>query len=280
MKKLLVVDGSNLLFQMFYGMPARIAGKDGRAVHGTVGFVGALLKIIRMTAPTHICVLFDGEGDSERRKINPDYKANREDYSDKPEEEIPFSQLPDIYAALDFLGIRRYETHGCEADDLIAAYAKGVDDDTELVISSFDSDFFQLVSSNVSVLRYRGDSSILCTPEYVEARFGVPPSQYADFKSLVGDTADNIRGADKIGPKTAAELLCKFGDLEGIISSADNIKKPSVRASVLSYRDRLLSNRTIIRLSGEAELPYALCELEYRFGGQTTRRVLEAIGVF
>lgn len=280
MKKLLIVDGSNLLFQMFYGMPARITGKDGRAVHGTLGFVGALLKIIRMTAPTHICVLFDGEGDSERQKINPDYKANREDYSDKPEEEIPFSQLPDIYAALDFLGIRRYETHGCEADDIIAAYAKGVEEDAELVISSFDSDFFQLVSSNVSVLRYRGDSSILCTPEYVEARFGVPPSQYADFKSLVGDTADNIRGADKIGPKTAAELLCKFGDLEGIINGAESIKKPSVRASVLSYRDRLLANRAIICLSGEAELPYALCELEYRFGGQSTRMVLEAIGVF
>ena len=91
MDKLLLVDGSNLLFQMFFGMPARIVNKSGRAIHGTMGFIGAFLKIIRMTKPTHIAVLFDGEHENARVELNADYKANRIDYNEVPEEENPFS---------------------------------------------------------------------------------------------------------------------------------------------------------------------------------------------
>ena len=109
MEKLLVVDGSNLLFQMFYGMPARIIGKQGQPIQGTVGFVGALLKIIRMTKPTHAVVVFDGECENPRGELDENYKGNRPDYSQMPEEDTPFSQLPDIYAALDYLGIRHRE---------------------------------------------------------------------------------------------------------------------------------------------------------------------------
>ena len=85
---------------MFYGMPARIVNGQGKAIQGTLGFVGALLKIVRMTWPTHVAVLFDGEYESARGVLDGDYKANRPDYSRMPEEDTPFSQLPDIYAAL------------------------------------------------------------------------------------------------------------------------------------------------------------------------------------
>ena len=95
MNRLLIVDGHNLLFQMFFGMPARIVNEQGKAIQGTLGFVGALLKIIRMVEPTHITVLFDGEHDNGRSSLNPDYKANRIDYSEISEEENPFSQLND-----------------------------------------------------------------------------------------------------------------------------------------------------------------------------------------
>ena len=121
MEKWLIVDGSNLLFQMFYGMPARILGPSGRPIQGTLGFVGALLKMIRMIEPTHVAVFFDGECSNPRRELEPDYKGNRPDYDELPEEETPFSQLPDICAALDFMKIRRCETVDCEADDWIAA---------------------------------------------------------------------------------------------------------------------------------------------------------------
>lgn len=142
MDKLLLVDGSNLLFQMFYGMPARIVGKSGKLIHGTLGFVGALLKILKMTEPTHLIVLFDGECENERKAIDGDYKANRPDYSDMAEEETPFCQLPDIYAALDYLKIAHTETRTCETDDVIAAYALQNRANMQVVVSSFDSDFF------------------------------------------------------------------------------------------------------------------------------------------
>lgn len=91
MDKLLLVDGSNLLFQMFFGMPARIVGSEGKAIQGTLGFVGALLKIIRMVAPTHMLVIFDGEHENSRCELDADYKANRIDYGTVSEEENPFS---------------------------------------------------------------------------------------------------------------------------------------------------------------------------------------------
>ena len=74
MNKLLIVDGHNLLFQMFFGMPSRIINKDGKAIQGTLGFVGALLKIVRLTEPTHIVALFDGEHENERAALNAEYK--------------------------------------------------------------------------------------------------------------------------------------------------------------------------------------------------------------
>ena len=148
MNRLLIVDGSNLLFQMFFGMPARIANEQGKAIQGTLGVVGALLKIIRKTEPTHIAVLFDGEHESIRATLDSAYKANRVDYSEMPEENNPFSQLPDVYAALDYLGIKHAETCSCETDDWIAGYAFTYGQENEIVISSFDSDFFQLVTDH------------------------------------------------------------------------------------------------------------------------------------
>lgn len=279
MDKLLLIDGSNLLFQMFFGMPARIVNKDGKAIQGTLGFTGALLKIIRMVKPTHIAAIFDGEHENSRCEINPDYKANRTDYGTVSENENPFSQLPDIYAALDFLSIKHTEASDCEADDIIAAYALSLGQETEIVISSFDSDFFQLISDKVSVLRYRGEKTVICTPEYVINRFGIAPCQYADFKSLTGDRADNIGGAEKVGVKTAASLLEQFGTLENILINAENIKKPSVKESVIRNSERLKNNYKIIKLLNTARLPFDIKELEYSYTDITTNKILQAIGL-
>lgn len=279
MKRLLIVDGSNLLFQMFFGMPARIVNNSGKAIQGTLGFVGALLKIIRMTEPTHIVILFDGEHENNRSALDSAYKANRIDYSKVPEDETPFSQLPDVYAALDFLGIKHMETTVCEADDLIAGYAFAYGKKDEVVISSLDSDFFQLVTDKVSVLRYRGEKTIICTPDYIKNKFGIGAEQYADFKSLTGDTSDNIKGADKIGLKTAALLLDEFGTLENILANAESIKKPSIKESVIRNSEKLRINYKLIKLNGTVQLPYAMSELIYQFAGITTNEVLKGIGL-
>lgn len=279
MNRLLIVDGSNLLFQMFFGMPARIVNQEGKAIQGTLGFVGALLKIIRMVEPTHMVVIFDGQHENQRCDLNPDYKANRIDYSLVSQEENPFSQLADVCRALDFLGIKYFETNNCEADDIIAGYALSLKEQWEIVISSFDSDFFQLITDQVSVLRYRGEKTVICTPEYIMDKFGISPMQYADFKSLTGDKADNIKGAEKIGVKTAAALLNEFNTLENIISNTEQISKPSVRDSVVRNAERLRINYKMIKLSNTAVLPFTVPELEYTYTGITTNEVLTGIGL-
>ena len=279
MERFLIVDGSNLLFQMFYGMPARIINKDGKAIQGTLGFVGALLKIIRRTEPTHLLVIFDGEHENERTAIDIDYKANRTDYSEVPEEENPFSQIDDVYCALDYMGIRHVETTDCETDDVIATYVLTKDEESEIIISSFDSDFFQLITEKVSVLRYRGDKTVICTPEYIKEKLDITPAQYADFKSLTGDTADNIKGADKIGPKTAAFLLNEFDSLENIIANAQDIKKPSIRESIIRNTERISQNYKLIKLGAAASLPYTFTELTYNDSGISTTEVLQGIGL-
>ncbi len=277
MGKLLVVDGSNLLFQMFYGMPARIVNRRGKPIHGTLGFVGALLKIIRMTLPTHVVVVFDGECSSERSALDENYKANRTDYTQMPEADTPFSQLPDIFAALDYLGIRYRETTDCEADDWIAGFAKAYGDTMEVVIVSQDSDFYQLITPRVQVLRYRGKQTAIWGPEMLQEKLGIQPQQYAAFKSLTGDSADNIKGADKIGPKTAAALMGQFGDLQTLLSHPEQIRKPSIRESVIRNSQRIQKNFALIRLDGATSLPFSLQALTFQDSGATTREVLRQL---
>ena len=279
MGRLLIVDGSNLLFQMFFGMPARIVNENGKAIQGTLGFVGALLKIIRKVEPTHVFVVFDGQHENNRCELNPDYKANRIDYGTVEEDKNPFSQLDDVYAALDYLAIRRMETVDCEADDIIAGYALSFGQYTEIIITSLDSDFFQLITDTVFVLRYRGEKTVICTPEYIMDKFRIVPKQYADFKSLTGDTADNIKGAEKVGVKTAASLLNEFGTLENILTNTELIKKPSVKESIIKNSEKLRINYKMIKLENTVSLPFCMQELEYCYNGITTNEVLRGIGI-
>lgn len=280
-EKLLLVDGHNLLFQMFYGMPARIVNQEGRAIQGTLGFVGALLKIIRRIQPSHAAVIFDGEHENQRRELSKDYKANRPDYSQVPEEENPFSQLPDVYRALHYLGILHWETREYEADDEIAAYVHAYRNNPglQIVLSSFDSDFFQLITENVSVLRYRGEKTLLCDAAYIREKLGIEPSQYAEYKALMGDKADNIEGIPGVGPKTAADLMRQFGSLEELLAHRDEIKKPSLRRALMEEEERLRRNYQLIRLDGGVPIPRQLGELAWHDGGLTTMEVLKGIGL-
>ena len=279
MDKLLIVDGHNLLFQMFYGMPSRIFSKDGKPIHGVIGFVGALLKIIKLTAPTHLVVLFDGEHENFRAAINPEYKQNRIDYSLVGEVDNPFSQLPHIYRALEILNIANFEENEYEVDDIIASYIHKYRSEAEIVISSYDSDYFQFVDDRVQVLRYRGKSSVKCDKDYIFERFGILPRYYADFKALTGDSSDNIRGVEKIGNKTAMKLINEFGGIEDIISNSSCIANERVRNSIINSVERIRSNYRLIKLNNIGKIPFELNELAYTDSGLTTFGVLDRIGL-
>lgn len=277
--KLLLVDGSNLLFQMFYGMPARILGKQGQPVHGTLGFLGALLKVIRMTIPTHAAVFFDGEHENPRTLLDENYKANRPNFEGMSEQETPFSQLPDIFRCLEHLKIPYLETVDCETDDLVAAYAHAFGESMEIDILSFDSDFFQLISKNVSVLRYRGKLTQRWDKGYLYERLGVEARQYADYKSLTGDASDNIPGVPHVGPKTAAKLMHRFGSLDTLFEHLDEISQPALRTSLKENRERVIKNKALIRLDGAVPLPFSMESLAYIPTEKTSVQILRELDI-
>ena len=277
MKRLLLIDGMNLHFQMFFGMPNKFCNKNGIGIWGVIGFVGALNKLINMTEPTHVAIIFDGEGHNPRCDILEDYKANRPDYSELAEEENPFIQLPLVYRAIEAMGIPFCEVHGCECDDVIATYAKRFSEDFQVVISSFDSDYFQLISDNVRVLRYRGLSSIICDKEYVINRYGIAPEYYADWKSLVGDTADNIKGIKGVGPKTATKLISSYGTLAEMLADINSVEPEKLREKVKESSEILLRNYSLIKLDDAGILPFEIDELEYTSERIKTMDVLRKI---
>lgn len=214
-------------------MPARIYGKNGKLVHGTIGFLGALLKVIKIISPTNIIVIFDGENGSDRVEINPEYKANRIDYTDVEEAANPFSQLEDIMKSLESINIKYYETtKGYEADDVIADYVKMHSDRMKIFIVSNDTDFLQLVVKNVSLYVYRGKNSVIYDEGRVLERYGVESSFFVDYKALIGDNSDNLRGVPKVGPKTAAKLINQYGGVHNILEKLSEIQPPSIKTAL------------------------------------------------
>ncbi|MBR4185821.1 MAG: 5'-3' exonuclease [Clostridia bacterium] len=269
MDKLLLVDGHNLLFRMFYGMPDHFRTPSGIRYNAVYGFGNALAAVIADLGPTHALVLFDTEECGERRSLDAAYKANRPDYSEMEEDELPFPQIPAICALLDACGIPHAEARGCEADDLIASYALASCGDKRVTILSTDRDYWQLIGERISVAIYQHGVTSIVDPTAVKAKFGVTPEQFTDWKCLVGDSSDNIAGVPGIGPKTAAELLSAYGTVEGIYEHLGEIRRAKIRDSLGGSRERIALNRRLIALTGGHPLPVetADCVLTARFPG-------------
>ncbi len=278
MEKLLIVDGHNLLFQMFYGIPAKILGKDNKPIHAIIGFLGALLKIIKNVEPSNIIVIFDGEKGSDRVEINPEYKANRIDYSKVEEIDNPFSQLGDIMRTLEYMNIRYHETtDGFEADDVIASYVKVYKEKMKIFIISNDTDFLQLVEKNVSLYVYRGKKTVIYDEEKVFERYGIKSSLFADYKALIGDNSDNLKGVPKVGPIIATKLINQYGGICNIIENLSNIQLPSIKATLNENINRIENNFELIGLNRNAPLPYLIDETIYHYNNEkyATMKILK-----
>lgn len=236
MDTLLIVDGNNLLFQTFYGLPTSIKSKSGKPINGVIGFISYLLKMIKMTEATHALVVFDRDTNTFRKEINSQYKANRTiDWASVSEDESPFSQEEDILKCLEYLSVKVIYSEGMEADDAIATVALEYEEKMRVVIASFDSDFFQLISPNVSVLRYGGKNSTLITLDSFISQFSFSPSSYSLFKAIVGDSSDNIKGVSGIGKKRATAYL------------TDSCS-PIIKERIEKERDKIRQNYEIIKL--------------------------------
>lgn len=277
MRKLLLVDGSNLLFQMFYGMPSRIINKNGKPIQGILGFVGALRKIITATAPTHLCVLFDGEHENPRSTLYEKYKSNRIDYSTLPLEETPFSQLPDIYKALEYLKIPFKEIQDFETDDYIATYTRLYQSQMDIVIASWDSDYFSLINDKVQIYRYRGKSSYICDNQYLMDKLHITPDKYIFYKSLVGDSADNIKGVYKIGPVTATKIVNTYPSIEELYKNLNTCRYQNL---LTNAKEQLLLNENLISFNNVEQLPFSITDLQYPASIENTIEVLKKIEVY
>ncbi|MGN0906936.1 MAG: 5'-3' exonuclease H3TH domain-containing protein [Bullifex sp.] len=280
MGPLLVIDGNNLLFQMFYGMPSPVYSKSGKCIHATIGFISFVLKQVRLLGADGVCVVFDSDTSAERHEILPEYKANRiDDWDSMDENEIPFSEEENIVKCLRFLGIKPVYSVGMEADDVIATAAKRYGNCRDVIISSFDSDFFQLINDHVSVLRYRGKASVMWNRAYFLEKYGFEPEHYALWKSVVGDKSDNIPGVPGIGEKRGALLMKEYaltGKLKG------ECLTERLRKSLSDNMDTVERNLKLIKLSERTEVVFD--EPEFSFDREkmalSNSEVLSACAVF
>lgn len=217
---LLIVDGDNLTHRAFHTTPKTVRGPKNEPINAITGFFSMLLGHITRESPTRVFVSWDTLGvETYRSKLWPGYQGGR--YFD-PEIVTQLNLLPTLCEAFGF-GVGKQA--GAEADDLIASAVKRA---TKLgwncLILTTDKDSFQLVSETVTVLAPRRGNPIpeRVGPTQVVEKFGVLPEQVPAFKALSGDSSDCIPGLKGVGPKSAASLLLKYGDLESVLAEWKN----------------------------------------------------------
>lgn len=256
--RLLLLDGHSLAFRSFFAIPAdnfhTAQGQYTNAIHG---FLSTLVKLYSEEQPTHVAVAFDLPGGTFRTREYAEYKAGR---AETPPE---FSgQIDLIKEALDALGISWVTKDQIEADDIIATLAtRGRDAGMDVIISSGDKDAYQLVDEGITLLYPipRGDMRRMDIDGVVK-QTGVTPTQYPDMAALVGEKADNLPGVPKVGPKTAKKWIDAYGDLEGILSHADEITG-KVGESLREHADVARRNRKLNELLRDADLGVEIDDL-------------------
>lgn len=242
MAKWMLVDGFNLAFRAFYGMP-ELTRTDGFPTGALHGWVKSLWRLIDDESPAATLVFFDLGGSQDRLAIHPEYKAQRQETPEALVQQLPF--VKSLTRAMGLVGIQQ---HGVESDDLLASQAVALAKaGHEVLVVSADKDFAQVVDDRIKMLLPPTPANPkagwrLMDAEGVVEKFGVTPAQIADYLALVGDTADNIPGLAGVGPKTAAKWLQTYGDLEGIIAYADEVKPERFREKITADAERLRMN--------------------------------------
>ena len=259
---LFLVDGSGYIFRAYHGLPPLSRKSDGLPVGAVAGFCNMLWKLMvsaRDTevgvTPSHFAVIFDYSSKTFRNTLYPEYKANR---SAPPEDLVPqFGLIREATRAFDLPCI---EIEGFEADDLIATYCRlATEAGGDATIISSDKDLMQLVGPKVSMYDPMKDREIR-EAEVVE-KWGVPPEKMVDLQALTGDSVDNVPGVPGIGPKTAAQLLTEYGDLDTLLERAGEIKQQKRREVLIANADNARLSRELVRLRRDVPVPEGLDDL-------------------
>jgi len=258
MPHLVLIDGPNYVFRAFHAVKHNLSNSKGEPTNAVFGYVQMLRGILKDLSPTHVAVIFDPKGGTFRNEMYADYKAHR---PPMPEDLVP--QWQHVFDVTDAFNISRICVENYEADDVIATLAKQAEaKDWDVSIVSTDKDLMQLVSAKVWML------DTMRHKEYgmdeVKEKWGVEPVRVHDLLALAGDSADNIPGVPGIGPKTALELLNSYGDLEGVLEHAPEIKQKKRRENLIEFADDARLSYKLVALDMQTPLPLALDDLESR----------------
>ena len=238
MKKVILVDGNNLMFRSYYATlysGSMMTNKEGFPTNALFGFVNMMNKIINEETPEYIMVAFD-IGKTFRHEKYDYYKGKRDETPDDLKKQFPVAKK-----ILNAMGIKYFELAGYEADDIIGTFAKKIDEEPDFIgtIISSDKDLLQLISDDVDVKLLKQKDYIRMNKETFFNTYGLEPLRMVDLKSLMGDASDNIPGVKGIGEKTAIKLLQTYHTLDGVYENLDSIKGANheklVRDKELAY---------------------------------------------
>ena len=248
--QLFLIDGNSLAYRAFFALPESIGTSDGRPTNAIFGLASMLVKIIDEHHPQGVIVAWDA-GWSGREKTYDLYKAQR-----KPRPDLLREQWPHLMPLVDAFGYTNVKVEGFEADDVIASLARQArEQGIEVMVVTGDRDAYQLVGEGIRVMST--SRGITETKIYdvaaVEERYGVPPTLITDLMGLRGDTSDNIPGVPGIGEKTATQLLQKFGSLDKVLESVDEISGAKRKENLIDHADDARMSRELATLQYDIE---------------------------
>jgi len=256
-KTFYLVDGHAQIFRAYYApFSAVLTSPDGEPTKATYVFTQTMLNILRDKEPDYFAVALDhGDATTERRKLYPEYKANRDA---APEDLVPqFGRIEEMLRAMD---IPTFKVEGQEADDIIATIARIVaNEEIDLHIVSKDKDLHQLLTDNVKLWDPGKDEII--DPATLEEKMGFTPDQAVEIQTLTGDSTDNVPGVPGIGPKKAAALIRKYGSVEEIRKHSSELT-PKMRENVEKHGTMFDLTRRLVTLEREVDLDFTLADCE------------------
>lgn len=255
MGKWLLIDGFNMAFRSFYAIP-ELKRSDGLHTNAIHGWVRTLWKLEDSEEPDHVAVFFDLGGASRQLALLPEYKANRKETPKEFEEQIP--AIKELTAAF---GYSIVEQEGIEADDLLASAAhKLVSQGHTVKIVSADKDFAQCIQKNLTQLLPPPTANPKLGWRELDVqgvidKYGIKPSQISDYLALIGDSSDNIPGIAGVGPKTATKWIQQWGDIDSILSHANEIKPSRFVEKINKSESLLKRNQAMITLHTHLPCP-------------------------
>ena len=255
--KLLILDGNSVINRAFFGVKP-LTTREGLYTHAIYGFLNILERMEKEEQPDAVCVAFDLHGPTFRHLKYDGYKANRHGMPDELAQ-----QMPILKQVLQAMNIPIYECNGWEADDVIGTVGKICsNNEWECVIATGDRDSLQLIDENVHVKLVISRPGQTTTTLYDKAKFieeyGFEPAKMVDLKALMGDTSDNIPGVAGVGPKTATDLLLKFGSLDGVYHNLNDPSiRPKLREKLENGRDNAYLSYDLATICCEAPIDFA-----------------------